>query len=317
MLSVTQGDLVWERQRCSTLDKNLLDANSSCREITERCNTIEDALKQTQAQYNQSQTILMETREALGDAKILASTNLSKFKTLESQHQVIVQNLERSELKCSELVTKFDGCNNALAAQRRETASALEQLEISKGKEHAIQSAYDKLLQDSGNAHATLQLLTEKLRDGQLVLEEASIRAAHLENREKVLSAVGDKYLAEIKELKDQIKSLNDNNRTCELTIRSLEMKIKNSEREYIQALTERQETIQRYESKFLSNEQELMAMTRKLIEVAASVKLSREMLDDKAAEDESHKLLNSSPTYVKQSLQRNVHEVSQKSSRT
>ena len=108
LLSVTQGDLVWERQRCSTLDKNLLDANSSCREITERCNTIEDALKQTQAQYNQSQTILMETREALGDAKILASTNLSKFKTLESQHQVIVQNLERSELKCSELITKFD-----------------------------------------------------------------------------------------------------------------------------------------------------------------------------------------------------------------
>ena len=313
LLSVTQGDLVWERQRCSTLDKNLLDANSSCREITERCNTIEDALKQAQAQYNQSETILMETREALGDAKILASTNLSKFKTLESQHQVIVQNLERSELKCSELVTKFDGCNNAHAAQRRETASALEQLEISKGKEHAIQSAYDKLLQDSGNAHATLQLLTEKLRDGQLVLEEASIRAAHLENREKVLSAVGDKYLAEIKELKDQIKSLNDNNRTCGLTIRSLEMKIKNSEREYIQALTERQETIQRYESKFLSNEQELMAMTRKLIEVAASVKLSREMLDDKAAEDESHKLLNSSPTSVKQSLQRNVDEVSQK----
>ena len=237
-------------------------------------------MKQTQAQYNQSQTILMETREAIGDAKILASTNLSKFKTLESQHQVIVQNLERSELKCSELVTKFDGCNNALAAQRRETASALEQLEISKGKKHAIQSAYDKLLQDSGNAHATLQLLTEKLRDGQLVLEEASIRAAHLENREKVLSAMGDKYLAEIKELKDQIKSLNDNNRTCELTIRSLEMKIKNSEREYVQALTERQETIQRYESKFLSNEQELMAMTRKLIEVAASVKLSREMIE-------------------------------------
>jgi hypothetical protein len=136
------------------------------------------------------------------------------------------------------------------------------------------------LLQDSGNAHATLHLLTEKLIEGQLVLEEASVRAAHLENREKVLSAVGDKYLAEIKELKDQIKSLNDNNRTCGLTIRSLEMKIKNSEREYIQALTERQDTIQRYESKVLSNEQELMAMTRKLIEVAASVKLSREMIE-------------------------------------
>ena len=145
------------------------------------------------------------------------------------------------------------------------------------------------MLQDSGNAHATLQLLTEKLRDGQLVLEEASIRAAH---REKVLSAVGDKYLAEIKELKDQIKSLNDNNRTCELTIRSLEMKIKNSEREYIQALTERQETIQRYESKFLSNEQELMAMTRKLIEVAASVKLSREMIEQASNSQEKCQMI-------------------------
>ena len=108
LLSVTQGDLVWERQRCALLEKNLLEANAATKEINERCNTIDEALKQTQAQYTQSQTILMETRESLGEAKILASTHLSKLRTVESQHQVAVQNLERAELKQSELTAKFD-----------------------------------------------------------------------------------------------------------------------------------------------------------------------------------------------------------------
>jgi chromosome segregation ATPase len=313
LLSVTQGDLVWERQRCATLEKQLLDANGTSKELSERCNTIEDALKQTQAQYNQSQTILMETREALGEAKILASTNLSKLRTLESQHQVVQQNLERAELKQSELTAKFDGSNNALAAQRRETASVLDKLENSISKERAIQSSYDKLLQESGNAHATLQLLTEKLRDGQLVLEEASIRAAHLENREKILTAQGDKHMAENQELKDQLKTSSNNLRTAELTIRSLEMRMNSAEKEYILALSERQDTIQKYESKFLSNEQELMAVTRKMIEVAASVKISKEMLQDKEAEDDAQMLLNSSPTSVKQALKKNMDNVMQK----
>ena len=312
-LSVTQGDLAWERQRCATLEKQLSETNATGKEIVERCNSIEDALKQPQAQYNQNQTILMETRESLGEAKILASTNMSKYRTLESQNQIVVQNLERSELKQSELIAKFDGCNNALSAQRRETASALDQLEISRSKEHALQSSYVKLLHESGNAHATLQLLTEKLRDGQLVLEEASIRAAHLENREKILSAQGEKYQTEIKDLKDQLKSTNNGLRTVELTVRSLEMKMNSAEREYIQALSERQDTIQRYESKFLSNEQELVAVTRKLIDVAASVKISKDMIKDKDAEEGALRVLNSSPTSAKQKLKQNVDNVMQK----
>ena len=100
-------------------EKNLSDANVATKEINERCNTIYEGLKQTEAQYAQNQTILMETREALGEAKILASTHLSKLRTVESQHQVAVQNLERAELKQSELTAKFDGSNNALAAQNK------------------------------------------------------------------------------------------------------------------------------------------------------------------------------------------------------
>jgi uncharacterized protein YukE len=161
------------------------------------------------------------------------------------------------------------------------------------------------LLHESGNAHATLQLLAEKLRDGQLVLEEASIRAAHLENREKILSAQGEKYQTEIKDLKDQLKSTNNGLRTAELTVRSLEMKMNSAEREYIKSLSERQDTIQRYESKFLSNEQELVAVTRKLIDVAASVKISKDMIKDKDAEEGALRVLNSSPTSAKQTLKR------------
>ena len=100
-------------------EKNLSDANVATKEINERCNTIYEGLKQTEAQYAQNQTILMETRESFGEAKILAATLLSKLIIVESQHPVAVRNFERAELNQIELLAKFDGSNNALAAQNK------------------------------------------------------------------------------------------------------------------------------------------------------------------------------------------------------
>jgi hypothetical protein len=101
------------------LEQILSEANVATKEINERCNTIDEGLKQTQAQYAQNQNILMETRERFGEAKILASTHLSKLIIIESHHPVAVRNLERAELNQIELLAKFDGSNNALAAQNK------------------------------------------------------------------------------------------------------------------------------------------------------------------------------------------------------
>ncbi len=77
----------------------------------------------------------------------------------------------------------------------------------------------------------------------------------------------------------DQIKCSNNSLRTAELTIRSMEMKMSSNEKEFVQVKSKRQETIQRYDTTFMSNEHILMAVTRKLIEVAASVRISKDMI--------------------------------------
>ena len=88
---------------------------------------------------------------------------------------------------------------------------------------------------------------------------------------------------------------------------------MKSSEKEYVQALSERQEIIQKYESKFVANEQEWKAMTQKMIEIANSARMSKGMLHDKVSEEKAQRLLNFTPTSVTQELKENADKVMHK----
>ncbi len=55
------------------------------------------------------------------------------------------------------------------------------------------------------------------------------------------------------------------------------------------------------------------MAVTRTLIDVAANVKISKDMIEDKDAEEGAPRVLNSSPTKLEHTLKQNVNRVMQR----
>jgi hypothetical protein len=172
LLSGSQRDQLLQTQRCDLLEKNLSEANAATKDIKERCNTIDADLKQTQAQYKQSQTILTETREALGAANILVSTHLSALRNVESLHQAAAQNLERAELKQTELTTKFN------------------ESEASRCKEQALQSSYDTLLQENRNANVSLQSLRQANTRKETLVESLKVDLANAEDAKTKLEAL-------------------------------------------------------------------------------------------------------------------------------
>jgi hypothetical protein len=55
------------------------------------------------------------------------------------------------------------------------------------------------------------------------------------------------------------------------------------------------------------------VAVTRTLIDVAANVKISKDMIEDKDAEEGAPRVLNSSPTKLEHTLKQNVNRVMQR----